>query len=67
MTTAPRIVISEHSVRAALADWHALHVARPEPQRAMAYEQTDTSTSSEYAQNHAAFFFKLLEKHSEVT
>lgn len=65
MTTAVRITISVHEVHAALADWHAQHASRTEPERALAHEAVEISSSHDYAQRHAAFFFALLAKHAE--
>lgn len=61
MTTAPRIQVSIHTVRAALKEWHEQHSGRAEPQRAQAQVQVERLTSEEYADAHAQFFFELLQ------
>ena len=66
MTTGARITISEHSVRAALAEWHGQHRRRPEPERAAAHEQVEAFDAGRYADHNAAFLFELLRKHAEA-
>lgn len=71
MTTGARILISQHAVRAALAEWKA---QRDAAEREAGAERTDTSrvraykaTPADYADDLAPYFFSLLQKHAEPT
>lgn len=71
MSTSPRILVSEHSVRAALAEWKAERDAaereagsqRTEESRRRVYDRTP----AEYADELAPYVYSLLTKHSEAS
>lgn len=71
MTTGARVTISEHSVRAALAEWKATREAaereaaddkRVAGDRARVYARTP----ADYADDLTPYVFSLLQKHAEV-
>jgi hypothetical protein len=70
MTTASRIVISEHSVLAALSDWKAEREAAEReagPDRAAADNaRSFQRTPGDYAADLAPYVFSLLKKHAEA-
>jgi hypothetical protein len=69
MPTAPRIVVTQESVRQALAEWHA---QRMEAEREFAPHEVQASrdrvftrTPGDYASDVAPFVFTLLTKYAE--
>lgn len=67
MTTARRILVTQGSVRLALADLHAKFNAMPAEFRAQRTAEAGRASPGEYAAATAAYVFSLLEKHSEPT
>jgi hypothetical protein len=69
MTTGKRVVISAHSVRAALAEWKAQREAAEREAGAERsrddLERTYRRTPADYADDLAPYVFSLLEKHAE--
>lgn len=71
MTTGVRVTISEHSVRAALAEWK---VERDKAEREAGPERAEVSrerayraTPADYAADLTPYVFSLLVKHAEAT
>lgn len=67
MTTSRRIVITQDSVRLALADLHARFSEMPLEFREQRNAEVAKASPGEYAASTAAYVFSLLEKHSEPT
>jgi hypothetical protein len=72
MTTGARIMISEHSVREALAEWmlerKRAELEAGDAERARAdRERTYLRTPDGYAQELAPYVFSLLQKHAEIS
>lgn len=71
MTTAARVLVSEHSVRAALAEWKAEREAAEReagPERSAAHNaRTFSRTPDDYAHELAPYVFSLLTKHAEAS
>lgn len=65
MTTAKRILVSEYTVRAMLAEWHARFHAMPEHERAARHVEINVATPQEFADATSAWVFQMLERHQE--
>lgn len=70
MTSSARIVISPHSVRAALAEWKSEREAAEReagPERtAASRERCYKATPADYAEDLTPYVFSLLSKHAEA-
>jgi hypothetical protein len=70
MTTGKRVLISAHSVRAALAEWKAQREAAEReaaPERVRDdRDRNYRRTPGDYADDLAPYVFSLLEKHAEA-
>lgn len=70
MTSGARILVSEHSVRAALTQWKQERESAEReagPERAAASRERDfTRTPADYAAELAPYVFALLQSHAET-
>jgi hypothetical protein len=65
VTTSPRIIVSIHTVHAAMADWHAKFMALAPELRAARNAEQDSVTSQQFADAAAQHMFETLSRHAE--
>lgn len=66
MTTATRIVVSIHTVRAAMAEWHARFQALPPEDRAARNAEQEHVTPEQFAEAASDHLFQMLQRHAEA-